>query len=500
MTSKRRMVVCATLTAITAIAAFGAQVDAGRFFQAGRIRALIFSGRGNHDWRASTPFLRQLLAASGRFDVRVCEEPAGTTPETLAPYDVLIVDYGGPRWGATTEKAVESFVRSGKGMVAVHGASYMFSGLEVLADRHAGTGIKEAPWTEYARMVGGHWPAPPQLAYHGPRRTFPVKITGGDHPVTAGMGGSFLATDELYHQMTFLPGTRVLATAFDDSALGGTGRDEPMLTANQYGSGRVFYTALGHDLAAMSEPGFMISFVRGAEWAASGRVTLPVDRAAAKPEKPALRTLVVTGGHDYPTSFYTLFEGQDDIDWTHAATNREAFRRDIRADFDVLVLYDSSRDLDEKGRANLQAFVESGKGVVVLHHAIVDYPDWPWWYREVVGGRYLEKPDGALPASTYKHDVELRIRPVVSHPIIADIGPMHIVDETYKGMWISPSVTVLLRTDEPTADGPVAWISPYAQSRVVYLQGGHDSAAHRHSGYRTLVRNAILWSAGRPTR
>ena len=31
------------------------------FFQPGKIRVLIFSGRNNHDWRTTTPFLRKIL-------------------------------------------------------------------------------------------------------------------------------------------------------------------------------------------------------------------------------------------------------------------------------------------------------------------------------------------------------------------------------------------------------------------------------------------------------
>jgi type 1 glutamine amidotransferase len=72
-----------------------------------------------------------------------------------------------------------------------------------------------------------------------------------------------------------------------------------------------------------------------------------------------------------------------------------------------------------------------------------------------------------------------------------------LCDETYKGMWISPDVKVLLRTDNPTRDGPVAWISPYPKSRVVYIELGHGQTAHLHPAYRTLVQNAVRWSAGR---
>jgi type 1 glutamine amidotransferase len=31
------------------------------------------------------------------------------------------------------------------------------------------------------------------------------------------------------------------------------------------------------------------------------------------------------------------------------------------------------------------------------------------------------------------------------------------------------------------------------------VQLGHGEPAHRSAAYRDLVRNAILWSAGRPT-
>ncbi len=475
----------------------GSVTDSARFFKPGALRILVLSGRNNHDWRTTTPFLRKLLTDTGRFDVRVSEEPAGLTPDTLSAYDAIVVDYCGPRWGTSTEKAVESFVRSGKGMVVIHGASYAFSGLEVLGDGHVRTGLKEPAWPEYARLVGGYWPDLPTKQFHGQRHSFDVKIARKDHPIFQGMKETFVATDELYHQMTFLPETQVLATAYDDPKIGGTGKEEPMLCAVDYGKGRVFYTALGHEVPAMSEPGFVTTFVRGTEWVASGKVTLPPDVGEARPQADRLRVLVVTGGHDYEPSFYTVFEGYDDWKWNHAASNQEAFKSDLRKEYDVVVLYDFSQDLTGDARKNLQDFVEGSKGLVVLHHAIADYQAWPWWYREVVGGRYLLKPDGGTPASTYKHDQDLLVRPVGSHPVTAGIGPIHIRDETYKGMWMSPPNRILLETNNPTSDGPVAWISSYSKSRVVYLGLGHDSAAHRNPAYRALVRNSILWSGGR---
>jgi type 1 glutamine amidotransferase len=49
-----------------------------------------------------------------------------------------------------------------------------------------------------------------------------------------------------------------------------------MLWTTQYGSGRVFVTALGHDVGALGNLAFKATFTRGAEWAATGSVTLPL--------------------------------------------------------------------------------------------------------------------------------------------------------------------------------------------------------------------------------
>jgi type 1 glutamine amidotransferase len=68
----------------------------------------------------------------------------------------------------------------------------------------------------------------------------------------------------------------VLATAHSDPENRGTGHDEPILMVLSYGKGRVFHTAMGHDIPALSCVGFITTFQRGAEWAATGKVTQKV--------------------------------------------------------------------------------------------------------------------------------------------------------------------------------------------------------------------------------
>ena len=230
-----------------------------------------------------------------------------------------------------------------------------------------------------------------------------------------------------------------------------------------------------------------------------GAAQEPLFRARA-PRPDAVRVLLVTGGHDHDISFYSVLDGHDDLAVT-VDPYPNAFETPFggeRRPTDVLVLYDMLAELGPAQQANLRAFVESGKGVVALHHAIAGRTGWKWWYEEVVGGRYLEKPIDGLPASSYEHDETIAVRPRGAHPIVAGLAPFRIFDETYKGLWISPRVNVLLETDHPRSDGPVMWTFPHDKARVVVLQLGHGPDAHRHPVYRRLVRNSVLWAARRP--
>jgi uncharacterized protein len=276
-------------------------------FRKGVIRVLILSGQNNHDWRSTTPFLEKLLLNTGRFDVRINEEPVGMTSDTLAVYDVVVLDYNGPRWGQTAENALADFVRSGKGLVAVHGANWAFSGLVVLADHHVPTGIMEPAWPEYKSMIGGVWSDQDPASGHGKRHNFLVKISDLHNPITEGLPGTFEADDELYHNMHMSEGVHILATAYDDLKykipqeqkpvniptnwphldFNPTGKDEPMLWTVNYGRGRTVYTALGHDVKAMGMPGFSTIFVRSVEWAATGAVQEPEPEFRSWAEPPA---------------------------------------------------------------------------------------------------------------------------------------------------------------------------------------------------------------------
>jgi hypothetical protein len=250
-----------------------------------RTNVLIVTGQNGHDWKGTTPVLRKILEDTQKFEVRVTEEFRGAGPETLAPYDLVVLNYferGRPelRFGDRAQNALLEFVSAGKGLVVYHFSMAAFDG-----------------WTEYEKMSAGNWR--PNNGHHSARHDFVVDIKDPDHPITRGLKLSFpQPNDELYGNLRWQPaGTyHVLATAYDDHALYaasrtdakapqplvGAGAHQPMLWTVDYGKGRVFTTALGHDVETVQTPAFMTTFARGAEWAATGKVTLPIPAAMAK--------------------------------------------------------------------------------------------------------------------------------------------------------------------------------------------------------------------------
>ena len=183
-----------------------------------------------------------------------------------------MLNYNGPRWGLEVERRIEESVRSGTGLVAVHGVSYgSFFGMEQKDGRWVAT--KDPGWVAYADMLGMMMWKPENIG-HARRHVFPVKWTDPAHPISRGLDPSFLADDELYHKMDLKPTAQVLATAFSDPAQGGTGRDEPQIWTVAFGRGRVVHITLGHDVKAMQQPGFVAAFLHGTEWAATGEVTV----------------------------------------------------------------------------------------------------------------------------------------------------------------------------------------------------------------------------------
>jgi type 1 glutamine amidotransferase len=405
------------------------------------------------------------VADCERFTVRVCESPQGLSASTFAPFALVVVNTNlAP--GSETQRALAGWVATGKGLVLARGA---------LATSGDG------PLT-----AGGA----PELSV----RFLDVTMTRTDHPhaIVRGMIDTFRMADALPGGLTAHPGAEVIATTCVGEQI------VPVVAISALGQGRVVALGLGRDASAMHRPQFRALLARASEWAASGAVTLPPALEPYGPGAGAVRALLITGGHDHEAAFYSLLGGHKEIGWLPVDTAANAFKRDIRGQYDVIIMYDFTRELDDACKKNLRDFVESGKGVVVLHHALLNYQDWTWWSEDVVGGRYRLRREGASPSSSVKDHQEIDVTPVATHPVLGGIHPFHITDEAYKNLYMSPRIKPLLTTDNPTSDTNLAWIGPCETSRVVAIQLGHGHSAFGHPSYQTLVYNAVLWAARHP--
>jgi type 1 glutamine amidotransferase len=228
------------------------------------IKVLIITGDHGHDWKATTPFLKNLLTKAG-MSVDITETPAlDLTSANLARYDVLFLNYkdtknGQPktRWSTENQKAFAAAVEGGKGLVVYHHASSAFT---------SGTPFD----SNFERLIAGGWR---RQGNHGKRHVFEVTIRKADHAITRGLPNQFRhANDELYQNSVLPKDAIVLATAYSDAKIDpkNTGKHEPVVWVTERGKGRVCENVLGHDVAAMQDEGFQNLLIRCVEWAATG--------------------------------------------------------------------------------------------------------------------------------------------------------------------------------------------------------------------------------------
>jgi len=278
------VIVTAAVMAWTAPAQAADAPDKPAATAAGKIRLLILSGANNHAWKATTPVLKKMYEDSGRFTVDVTEDVPALTAADFARYETIVSNYTtypkieGNRWPAATEKAFLDYIAAGHGFVLFHAASTAWG-----------------DWPEFTDLIGLSWQkdkdAGKNISGHGAQHSFTVTIVDRDHPITQGMKDFQHVQDELYHRQLKHAAARVLATTLSAKDKGGSGEAEPMIVVTQFGKGRVFHNAMGHDPKPMAGVGFQTLMLRGTEWAATGKVTIPIPANWPEPGTPQAEEL-----------------------------------------------------------------------------------------------------------------------------------------------------------------------------------------------------------------
>ncbi len=272
------------LCAMIAPAAGGQGVTHGN----GPIKVMILDGQSAgayHNWKLTTPVLKKELEETGLFSVTVVTAPTSDQdfsdfkPE-FEKYQAIVMNIDAPDWPEPLRTQFEKYVSGGGGLVIVHAANNAFPNWPAYNEM---TGI--GGWRNRTPASGPYWymqdgklvsdPSPGPTGMHGARLPFQVVTQQPEHPIMKGLPTAWMHfPDELYGMLRG-PGKNmtVLATAHSDPKNKGTGHDEPMLLVLHYGKGRIFHTIMGHDVAALSCVGFITTFQRGTEWAATGKVT-----------------------------------------------------------------------------------------------------------------------------------------------------------------------------------------------------------------------------------
>ncbi len=217
---------------------------------------------------------------------------------------------------------------------------------------------------------------------------------------------------------------------------------------------------------------------------------------AADAPKPGstkkVRVLVVVGGHPFEAKpFHEIFDSFPDMKCTFVEekVGGEAFDNVDHWRYDAIVLYNFQKKPSEKQRQNFLKLMDRGVGLVVLHHGLHAYMEWPE-YKKIAGitSFVSDAKDGV----NYKIHIE-----DPQHPIVKGMHDYAVTDETYHGDKADPSVHVILTTDEPTNYKAIAWVHTYRKSPVCFLQSGHGSSIYGQKEFRAVLSNAIRWSAGR---
>lgn len=246
-----------------------------------RVLYLTHSAGFRHD---SIAVSRQSLAAlSPRLEITATEDLTAISADNLRNYSAVLFFTSGELALSPAQRiALLEFVRGGGGFGGVHSATDTLY-----------------TWPEYGELIGGYFDGHPWVQ--------PVRIDIEDpgHPATKHLASPFEILEEIYQFRAFdRSRVRVLmtldTTSVDRDAAGAhTGTEDfPLAWVRSYGSGRVFYSALGHFDETWRDARFL-EMMKGALLWLTGEVE---GEAAVRPTPPAQVSAVANAASGTPAN------------------------------------------------------------------------------------------------------------------------------------------------------------------------------------------------------
>jgi len=218
-----------------------------------RFKALVFSKVNGfeHESRPYGVAALQKLATENNFEVVASDDAANFTDETLAQYDVVVFNNtnsrNGPILDANQRAAFERYIQAGGGYMGIHSAS--------------GT---EYDWAWYGELMGAFFKVHPAI------QDVEVEVDDRVHPSTKDLPQVFTRNEEPYDFVANPRGNVHVLASFDSNSYNGDtmGADHPISWCQNYDGGRSWYTGMGHNPSAYSEPLFLKHLLGGIEWSA----------------------------------------------------------------------------------------------------------------------------------------------------------------------------------------------------------------------------------------
>ncbi len=252
-----------------------------------KIKVLLIDGQSkSHDnWREWSPVLLKQLDDAGLFLVDIATSPRkGESLDKFNPrfkkYDIVVSTYDGDIWPARTQRNLENYLAEGGGMVVIHAADNAFPEWEAynLMIGLGGWGSRTSDAGSYVYLNNKGETildnSPGACGQVGEINKYTVETLPVFHKITQDLPPKWMhAEDELFASLRGpAKGLGILATAYSTI----TQRHEPVMLTVKYGEGNIFHTTMGHSKQSISCVGFMTTFVRGCEWAATGNVTFGI--------------------------------------------------------------------------------------------------------------------------------------------------------------------------------------------------------------------------------